>query len=111
MSAHSIENEESEDFVERRMFPRTPVNCPALYRQPSNERWQVAKMLEYSATGISMLCDEDLPEGTIIDVQFKPGSIKTVPEFSVEGRVVRSELDSEQNFIVSVKVIKVLRDS
>jgi len=110
MSASVKENEESKDFIERRTFPRISVNCPALYRVDPNKRWLVAKMLEYSATGITMICDENLPEGTELDIQIKPGSIKTIPQLSVTGQIVRSETNSDQRFSISVKILKVLRN-
>lgn len=110
MSASIEENEENEDFAERRVFPRISVNCPVLYRQDSNKRWQVAKLNEYSATGISMICDENLPEDSDISIQIKPGSVKTIPQLSAEGKVVRSNTNSEQRFVVSVKFLKVLRN-
>ena len=108
MSA-SIKEEESENFTERRAFPRILVNCPALYRQDSDKRWLVAKMVEYSATGITMICDENLPEGTKLDIQIKPGSIKTIPQLSVTGQIMRSEANNDQRFNISVKILKVLR--
>ena len=111
MSASIIEKENSENFTERRAFPRISVNCPALYRLGPNKRWQVAKMVEYSATGITMICDENLSEGTELDIQIKPGSIKTIPELSVTGRVMRSETNNDQRFNISVKILKVLRNS
>ena len=110
MSASVTENEESENFTERRTFPRIPANCPALYRLAPNKRWLVAKMVEYSATGITMICDENLPEGTELDIQIKPGSIKTIPQLSVTGQVMRSETDGDERFNTSVKILKVLRN-
>ena len=110
MSASIKENEESEGFTERRTFPRISVNCPALYRLEANKRWVVAKMLEYSATGITMECDERLPEGTELDIQIKPGSNKTIPKLSVTGQVLRSSTSGDQRFNTSVKILKVLRN-
>ena len=111
MSASLKENEESEDFIERRTFPRISINCPALYRLDPNKRWLVAIMVEYSATGITMICDENVPEGTALDVQIKPGSIKTIPQLSVAGQVMRSETNNDHRFNISVKILKVLRNS
>jgi len=111
MSASIIEQEDSENFTERRAFPRISVNCPTLYRLETGKRWWVAKMVEYSATGITMICDENLPEGSELDIQIKPGSIKTIPELSVTGKVMRSEANDDQRFNISVKILKVLRNS
>ena len=109
MSA-SVKEKEKENFAERRAFPRIEATCPVLYRLESNDRWQVAKMVEYSATGIRIACDENLPEGVKIAIQIKPGSVKTIPQLSVEGEVVHSDLDKKEHFNVSVKILKVLRN-
>ena len=57
-----------DDFVERRTFPRLPANCPVLYRVKENQRWLVATLDEYSATGFSMVCDDNLKEGSEIAI-------------------------------------------
>jgi len=111
MSASPEEENKGEEFSERRMFPRVTASCPVLYRLDFSERWHVAKMVDYSATGISIACDENLPVGTKVAIQIKPGSIKTIPNISAEGEVARSEVDKDVHFIVSVKILKVLRTS
>lgn len=109
MTAFIKENEESESFTERRAFPRIAASCPVLYRLNTADSWQVAKMVDYSATGIRLDCDENLPVDTEIAIKIKPGSMKTIPELSVEGLVVHSDLNKEEHFTVSVKILKVLR--
>jgi c-di-GMP-binding flagellar brake protein YcgR len=99
-----------EDFVERRAFPRLAANCPVLYRVKANERWLVASLDEYSATGFSMVCENNLAEGTEIAIQIKPGSRKTVPKLSAMGKVLRCEENDQQRFKISCKIIKVLRN-
>jgi hypothetical protein len=109
MSAFNEENKEIEEFVERRMFPRITASCPVLYRLDFSERWHVAKMVDYSATGIRIACDENLPAGTKVAIQIKPGSIRTIPQVSAEGQVARTEVNKDQRFVVSIKILKVLR--
>jgi len=93
----------------KRAFPRISVTCPVLYRLAAGKRWQVARLLDFSATGICMVCDDNLPIGTKVDIQIKPGSQKTVPALSVTGSVVRSVTTDEQHFEISCKVLKVHR--
>jgi len=92
-----------------RAFPRISVSCPVLYLLPSTQRWQVAKLVDFSATGINMVCDVNLSTGTEISLQIKPGSQKTVPALSATGVVVRCETNDEQQYVVSCKLIKVHR--
>jgi hypothetical protein len=105
------ENKESEDFEERRKFPRVSASCPVLYRLDFSDRWHVGKMVDYSAIGIRITCENNLPEGTKLAIQIKPGSIKTIPEYSAEGQVARSEVDGDQHYTISIKILKVLRSS
>ena len=98
-----------DEIENKRVFPRVSVTCPVLYRQAAGKRWQVARLLDFSATGICMICDDNLPIDTKVDIQIKPGSQKTVPELSASGFVVRSLVTDEQRFEVSCKIIKVHR--
>ena len=102
--------EDNKKIVERRAFPRIQVNCPVLYQLKPKSRWIVARLEEYSATGISMVCDENLPDGTEIALQIKPGSIKTIPQLSAKGEVVRCTINKENRFKVSCKILKVIRN-
>ena len=101
--------EREEDRLERRAFPRIPASCPVLYLVKPKTRWIVAKLEEFSATGMSMVCDENLPMGSGICIQIKPGSLKTVPQISAEGIVIRCDTNSENRFKISCKITKVLR--
>lgn len=93
----------------QRAFPRIIVSCPVLYLLPLAKRWQVGKLVDFSATGISMVCGDLLDLGTEISVQIKPGSQKTVPALSAKGVVMRCETNAEQQYVVSCKLIKVHR--
>lgn len=100
-----------EDFKERRAFPRMPANCPVLYRVKENQRWLVATLEEYSATGFRMICDISLKEGSEVAIQIKPGSRKTIPQLSAMGKVLRCEEKDQNHFLISCKIVKVLRNS
>jgi len=91
----------------QRAFPRIAVTCPVLYLRPPAKRWQVARLVDFSATGISMVCDSKLDVGVEISLQIKPGSQKTVPALSATGVVMRNETNDEQQYVVSCKLIKV----
>ncbi|HHI92394.1 MAG TPA: PilZ domain-containing protein [Gammaproteobacteria bacterium] len=94
---------------DQRAFPRITVTCPVLYLLPSAKRWQVARLVDFSATGISMVCDDKLNVGAEISLQIKPGSQKIVPALSATGIVMRSETNNEQQYVISCKLTKVQR--
>ncbi|HEC20417.1 MAG TPA: PilZ domain-containing protein [Gammaproteobacteria bacterium] len=93
----------------QRAFPRIAVTCPVLYRLASSKAWKVGRLVDFSATGICMVCDGRIPEGVHISVQIKPGSQKTVPELAASGLVLRVVLNEEQKYVVSCKLTKVHR--
>jgi hypothetical protein len=95
----------------QRRFPRVRVVCPVLYRVRVNSRWQTAQLVDFSATGVRIECDEHLPLQTTIMLQIKPGREKVVPALAAKAVVVRCELNVRQRFEVSCKIRKVLRNS
>jgi len=97
------------EIENKRKFPRVAVTCPVLYRQFPNKRWLVARLVDFSAIGVCMICDDNLPLDTEVEIQIKPGSQKTVPALSATGVVVRCLVTDDQRFEVSCKVIKVHR--
>lgn len=105
----SISNMVDRKNDNQRVFPRISVTCPVLYRLSAAKRWQVARLVDFSATGVRMVCDDNLTINSEIAIQIKPGSQKTVPALSATGVVVRSNINAEQRFEVSCKVIKVHR--
>lgn len=94
---------------DKRGFPRTAAACPVLYRISPDKRWHVATLIDYSAIGIRIVCDENIPCDSEIAIQIKPGSQKTVPPLSITGTVVRCNTNDEQHFEVSCKTIRVHR--
>lgn len=84
------------EHKDNRLFPRTPVQCPALYCTPQSQRRRVGIVVNYSATGLKMACKEALALDTPIQVELKPGSDKSVPALIAEGVVVRCEADDNQ---------------
>lgn len=93
----------------QRVFPRVVVSCPVLYLVPSSNRWQVGTLVNFSATGIKMVCDDVVVLGAEISVQIKPGSQKTVPALSASGVVLRCEINDAMQYVVSCKLTKVQR--
>jgi len=93
----------------QRVFPRVVISCPVLYLMPSAKRWQVGTLVDFSATGIKMVCDHMLAPGAEVSVQIKPGSQKTVPALSATGVVMRCEINDALQYVISCKLIKVQR--
>lgn len=95
------------DNNNKRAFPRVTTQCPVLYRGDHHARWMVGIMLDMSATGLRMTCNEPLNMGTVIDIHYKPGKNKLVPEIKAMGKVVRSLPLEENKFEISCSLTKV----
>lgn len=84
-----------------------PARCPVLYRLLSAKQWRVAKLVDFSATGLRMECDDNLVTGTLVAIQIKPGSNKIIPAITAQGEVVRCEANAQSVFEVSCKLSKI----
>lgn len=92
---------------ENRVFPRMAARCPVLYREINAKQWHVAKLVDFSATGLRMECDDNLGAGTLLAIQIKPGSNKVIPALTARGEVVRSEINAQSVIEVSCKLTKI----
>jgi len=84
-----------------RTFPRLDAQCPVLYRTANNKGWKVAKMQNFSATGIHMIADEKIKLSSKINIQIKPGSKKTIPGIKAVGKVLRCESIADDKYLIS----------
>lgn len=94
---------------EKREYPRVKATCPIRYQTDSKDEWQNAMLLDYSATGIRMLCDDLLLKGTQIKIELLPGSLQHIPQISAEAVVVRFSMDDECSFQLGCEFRTVVR--
>lgn len=94
---------------EKREYPRIEASCPIRYQIESDDEWQDATLLDYSATGVRMLCDDLLLKGTKIKIELLPGSLQRIPQISAEGVVVRFSMDEECSFQIGCEFSTVAR--
>ncbi len=92
---------------ERRLFPRIATRCQVLYRTPESKGWSAARLVDFSAIGMRIECDELLMLGTPVAIQIKPGEDKAIPAVSAKGSVVRCEPNANLRYEVSCKLTKV----
>jgi hypothetical protein len=74
---------------EKRVFPRIDMECPVLYSVGTTENWQVAMLIDMSATGIKMRCNEQLLHNIKLSIIIKRGQNKSIPAINGKGKVVR----------------------
>ena len=94
---------------EKREYPRVHASCPIRYQTSDAAEWCEATLIDYSATGIRMLCDDLLLKGTKVKIEILPGSLQHIPQISAEGTVVRFSMDDECSFQIGCEFHTVVR--
>lgn len=93
-------------WVEKREYPRIKATCPVRYKINSEATWQDAILIDYSATGVCIKCDELILKGSRILVEVLPSCTKNVPPFTAEGIAVRFSLDNEHRYEIGCEFHK-----
>lgn len=94
---------------EKREYPRVNASCPIRYQADDDVEWHEATLMDYSATGIRMLCDDLLLKETKIKIELLPASLQKIPQISAEAVVVRFSMDDECSFQIGCEFITVVR--
>ena len=92
---------------EKRKFPRIPADCPVLFRSQSNHQWNLARMMDFSATGLSLIFANASKEGVTIEFQIQPGDNKLVPEITGYAKILRCIPMDNNEFHISCRLTKV----
>lgn len=93
-------------WVEKREYPRISANCPVRYKIGPEKTWQEAILIEYSATGARIQCEELILKGTRMFLEVLPGLTKNIPPFTAEAVAIRFALDDEHRFQVGCEFHK-----
>ena len=104
--------EDQDIFEEKRGFPRIDTECPVMYAIGTSKKWSVGVLLNYSATGMSVRCKEQLLRNISINIITKPGSNKLVPNITASGKITRCEImknavSENDEFKIACKLTKV----
>ena len=95
--------------IEKREYPRVVASCPIRYQTENDAIWHEAQLMDYSATGVRMICDDLLLKGTKLKIVFLPGELQKVPSISAEATVVRFSMDDECRFQIGCEFTTVVR--
>lgn len=91
---------------EKRVFPRIAVQCPVRYRENPSQRWQIGRLINYSATGLLMITRQAMAVGDKLMVQIERGSQRDIPPLAGEGTVVRCSEDGTDQYQVAIKILR-----
>ncbi|OQX31841.1 MAG: hypothetical protein B0D96_05195 [Candidatus Sedimenticola endophacoides] len=97
---------------EQRTFHRMPIRAGGTLRRADEEREQAVTVVDLSAVGVLMECDEPIPPGTRAELILPPGTSAT-PPLRAHLEVLRctppDEQESRQDgFSVACRIIAIL---
>jgi len=98
---------DEKDKFERRAFPRSKARCQVHYYSQGGGSWSEATLEDFSANGVSFLCDDTLLTNTKITVQIVRDAHPEVPPMAASAVVVRCELDEGSRFKVACKLTRI----
>jgi PilZ domain len=93
------------NYDEKRDFQRMPVECDVSYIVEGSTEKFFGKGTDLSATGVMFLADQDLPLGSILEINVHP-YIKTVRALTAKAEVIRNTKDGD-SYIIGVKMFDV----
>lgn len=93
--------------ADKRLFPRLPVRCPVLYQVQGSPRRMTGLVVDFSATGLKMLCRDAIDPDSTLQLELKPGANRAIPALRADGRVVRCEPYARGGFWVSCHLRRV----
>jgi c-di-GMP-binding flagellar brake protein YcgR len=93
-----------QDFEEKRNYFRMRVYGPVQIKRPDTTESFQAEGLDLSASGLSLIADEMVSEGEILDISIKSHN-PDLADFVAQAEVVRVEPSEEQagRFNISLK--------
>lgn len=95
-------------WQEKREYPRIKANCPVRFQLDSEDTWQNAMLVDYSAMGIQMICDDLILKGTKLKIEvLPPGNKRNIPAIKADGVVIRHEIDGEHRFHIGCQFLKI----
>jgi len=89
------------DQADSRLFPRMDIRCPVLYRMEGSGRDLIGLAVDFSATGVKILCKDPVAVDCGIHIELKPGRNRAIPALAADGVVVRCEPYSRGGYWVS----------
>lgn len=92
---------------EKRQFPRMPAECPILYRHEHADTWYLGKLIDFSATGLSIISDQIVAANSVFEFQIKPGDNKAIPRFEGKGIVKRCISKTHRQYHLSCQLTKI----
>ena len=95
------------DFTEKRDFYRMEVGCPMQFRLDGESALHTGTVRDLSASGLGFVCQQSLPEGSMVEVVVSPEKA-IVPPLQAMGEVVRLSPQADGSYEIGVKITEIL---
>lgn len=97
-----------QDYSEKRDFPRMCIDCAASYRVDGGSGLGTAIAKDLSGGGLSLRVESELPAGSRLNVEIRPGKNITPPLYLIAEVVRCTAGDGE--FEVACSIVKMLKE-
>ncbi|MCB1760816.1 MAG: PilZ domain-containing protein [Gammaproteobacteria bacterium] len=94
------------DYAEKRDFPRMCIDCATRFRVAGDAQVVSCVAKDLSSSGLMLRSGQELPAGTQINVEIRPGKNITPPLYA-EAEVVRCDQEGE-DFAVACVILRML---
>jgi hypothetical protein len=91
------------DYSEKRDFMRMEVECPMSFRIQGEGQVYQGTARDLSASGLSILCQQEVAEGSVLEVNVQPEK-SIVPPLQATVEVMRVSSPAPGQFELGVKI-------
>ncbi|MCB1869025.1 MAG: PilZ domain-containing protein [Gammaproteobacteria bacterium] len=96
------------DYSEKRDFPRMCIDCTARYRAEGGDNAGTALAKELSGGGLLLRIEHELPPGSRLNVEIRPGTEITPPLYLI-AEVVRCNAGNDE-FEIACTIVRMLSE-
>jgi len=100
--------EPMQDYSEKRDFPRMCIDCAASFRVDGSEKVATAVAKDLSGGGLLLRIENELPTGSRLNVEIRPGKNITPPLCALV-EVVRCD-EGEGEFQAACSIVTMLQE-
>ena len=96
------------DFEEKRSYIRMSIDCDISFKDIHSQEYIRGRCKNLSASGLMFTADQEVPPGTMLDINITP-ELSVVPPLDATIEVVRVNYDSLNNDYQIAGIIKEMR--
>lgn len=95
------------DYSEKRDFMRMEVECPMTFRVRGEAQQYQGTAKDLSASGLLIICQQEIPEGTVLEINVQPEK-PIVPPLQAVCEVMRLSSSAPGRYELGVKINEII---